>query len=109
MGVKAKKNKGICKLTIDEELTIYSAARLKDELLGHLSSCAEVELNLEEVSEMDSAGLQVLLMLKKEAVRVNKEVSFVKHSQAVVEIIELLNLAAHFGDAMVLPASWKTS
>jgi len=48
------------------EMTIYSAATLKPALLERSpTGTAPVEVDLTQVSEFDSAGLQLLLMLKR--------------------------------------------
>ncbi len=107
MTIQAKKKGDVLQLAIDDEMTIYTAALQKDELLGHLEEGQELEVDLSAVSEIDSAGLQILLMLKQEADRGNKVIHLVNHSQAVVEVFELLNVAAHFGDPVVIPAEWQ--
>jgi anti-sigma B factor antagonist len=104
MTIKIDKKGDVRHLSIDDEMTIYSAAALKEELLGHLENSKELEISLENVSEMDSAGLQLMLVLRLEASRIGKELHFVKHSPAVIDVLETLNLAAHLGDPIVLPA-----
>ena len=55
-----------CRLRIDGEMTVACAANLRDEILAALSSRdgAEIEVDLSGVSEIDSAGLQLMLQLK---------------------------------------------
>jgi len=91
-------------LVIIDDLTIYHALDLKEQLLAALAQTGELELNLAQVQAMDSAGLQLLVMLKKEAQRNGKYVRIVAHSQAVSEVIEFCNMAAEFGDPLVIPA-----
>ncbi len=91
-------------LAINESLTIYHALELKDKLLDALAQTSELELNLAQVHEMDTAGLQLLVMLKKEALRTGKCVRIVAHSQAVSELVEFCNMAVEFGDPLVIPA-----
>jgi anti-sigma B factor antagonist len=90
-------------LAIEGELTIYRAAELKDTLLNALAAdMSDLELNLAAVTEMDSAGLQLLMMLKKAAHQQKRELHLVAHSPPVLEVFELLNVAAHFGDPLVI-------
>ena len=89
-------------LAIDTELTIYTAAEQKPVLLNFLNSDNELELNLANVTEFDSAGLQLLILLKREALQQSKKLAFVMHSKAVIETLELANLANAFGDQVVL-------
>lgn len=91
-------------LAITEDLTIYLALEQKQTLLDALSGTDELELNLSQVGEMDTAGLQLLVLLKKEAQRAGKQVRIVAHSRAVSSVIEFCNIAAEFGDPLVIPA-----
>ncbi|QPK62443.1 STAS domain-containing protein [Methylomonas sp. LL1] len=89
-------------LAIDGELTIFTAAKRKPHLLEFLKSADELELNLAAVTEIDTAGLQLLILLKREAARAGKSLSFVMHSNAVLETLELANLTSSFGDQVML-------
>jgi anti-anti-sigma factor len=100
---------GVCEVPIEGEFTIYTALERKNALLEKLEGCAELELDLAEVGEIDTAGIQVLLVLKREAERQGRGLRLVNHSQAVFEVLDLLNLQAHFGDPMVISANWKAS
>jgi anti-anti-sigma factor len=91
-------------LSITEDLTIYHALEQKQLLLDALATTGELELNLAQVAEMDTAGLQLLVLLKKEALRAGKQVRIVAHSQAVSSVIDFCNMAAEFGDPLVIPA-----
>ncbi|MFZ6848680.1 STAS domain-containing protein [Undibacterium sp. RuRC25W] len=87
---------------IEGELTIYTAAIEKQSLLNFLDTDIELELNLSQVTEMDTAGLQVLILLKNEARRRGKTLRYVMHSKPVLEILEMANVTASFGDQVVL-------
>lgn len=91
-------------LSISEDLTIYHALEQKQLLLDALARVDELELNLAQVAEMDTAGLQLLILLKKEAQRAGKCVRIVGHSQAVSSVIDFCNMAAEFGDPLIIPA-----
>ena len=92
-------------ITINEDMTIYNAATQKPMLLEALADCQELDLDLSQVSEMDTAGFQVLLLAKREALKANKTVRLTAHSKAVTELLDLYNMASYFGDPMVLPAT----
>ncbi|NKI97315.1 STAS domain-containing protein [Rhizobacter sp. SG703] len=89
-------------LRIEGELTIYRAAELKQTLLAAVAANPAVEVDLSQVSEFDSAGLQLLLLAKREAGAAGRTLRLVDHSPAVVEVLELFDLAAHFGDPLVV-------
>jgi anti-anti-sigma factor len=91
-------------LALTEDLTIYNALTQKQTLLDALAACDKLDLDLSQVSEMDTAGLQLLILLKKEAQRAGKRVSIVAHSQTVSMLIDFCNMAADFGDPLVIPA-----
>ncbi|MFZ1767405.1 MAG: STAS domain-containing protein, partial [Candidatus Nitrotoga sp.] len=68
MPIRSTTNKdGQSLLHIDGDMTIYTAAEIKDELMAHMAQPCEREIDLSEVSEMDSAGLQILILAKREA------------------------------------------
>ena len=89
---------------ICEDMTIYHAATQKQMLLEALANCEELDLDLSQVSEMDSAGFQILLLAKREALKTNKTMRLTAHSQAVTKLLDLYNMASYFGDPMVIPA-----
>ncbi|MDX8399308.1 MAG: STAS domain-containing protein [Gallionellaceae bacterium] len=92
----------LCRIGIEGEMTIYYAAQAKDELLAALSGCEEIEMNLGQVSEIDAAGLQLLALIKREALAKNITLSFIAHTQAVLDMLDLCNLAGVFGDPVVI-------
>lgn len=89
-------------LAINDELTVFTAAEQKMHLLAFLASGGELEINLANVTEIDTAGLQLLILIKREAAQAAKTLRFVMHSKAVLEILELANLTSTFGDQVVL-------
>lgn len=91
-------------LALTDDLTIYHALDQKNALLDALAMCDVLELDLARVGEMDTAGLQLLVLLKKEAALAGKEVRLLAHSPAVRSVIELCNMAAEFGDPLLIPA-----
>ena len=92
-------------LAIDGELTIYRAAELCEALKAALATGPELEVNLAGVTEMDSAGVQLLMAAKKSALAAQRTLRLVGHSPSVLEVFEILDLAAHFGDPLVMPAA----
>jgi anti-anti-sigma factor len=93
---------GIVRIAIDGELTIYRAADLKITVLEALRKARVLEVDLAGVTELDTAGLQVLMLAKNAAAADGRELRLLNHSPAVVEIVEMLNLGAFFGDALLI-------
>ena len=92
-------------LSLTEDLTIYHALEQKNALLAALAGTDDLELELMHVGEIDTAGLQLLILLKKEAQRAGKTISIVAHSQSVRAVIDFCKLAAELGDPLVIPAA----
>lgn len=93
-------------LRITGELTIYRAAEIKEFLLQALpQSSGHLDLDLSGVTEMDVAGLQVLMTVKQAAQARRGDLHLVNHSPAVVDVFEILNVAAFFGDPLVIGES----
>jgi len=99
-----RSDQGRRNISINENMTIYNAAEQKPMLLEALADCEELDLDLSQVSEMDTAGFQILLLTKREALKANKTVRLTAHSKAVTELLDLYNMASYFGDPMVIPA-----
>ena len=96
-------------VSIQDEMTIYNVLEQKNNLYPHLKAENELQIDLSEVSEIDSAGIQLLIFLKNEASRKQNDLSFIDHSQSVVEVVEMFNLSSFFNDPVVLSADWNNS
>ncbi len=92
------------RLAIHEDLTIYHAMEQKQQLISALESADALELDLSQVAEIDTAGLQLLLLAKREAARRNIDLSIVAHSPAVRQTLDFCNLTAFFGDPVIIAA-----
>lgn len=102
MTIRIEEKNGISLLHIEGEMTIYTAAELKSQLLPHLTRPGALNIDLSQVSEVDSAGLQLLILAKRETRITGQTLLLTSHSRAVQEAFELCNLAAFFGDPLVL-------
>ena len=83
------------------ECTIFQAAELQILLMADL---ALQEIDLSGVTEMDSAGLQLLMGAKLAATQQQRTLRLSGHSPAVLEVFELLNVASYFNDPLVMEA-----
>ncbi len=92
------------RLAIGEDMTIYNANAQKTQLLDALFATEHLELDLSRVAEIDTAGLQLLMLVKREAVQHGKNVSISGHSAAVQQVLDFCNLVGAFGDPMVISA-----
>jgi ABC-type transporter Mla MlaB component len=78
-------------------MNIYSASELRARFAELLSGVEEVELNLSEVNEFDSAGVQILLWFGREAGHRKVRCRVVEPSAVVEELVGLYNLKAAIG------------
>lgn len=83
-------------------MTIYTAVDLKKELWAHIEKPVEREIDLSGVSEMDCAGLQLLILAKRESLRLGTPLHLTGHSRAVLEVLDICNLTTYFGDPLVI-------
>ncbi|MGQ5522708.1 STAS domain-containing protein [Chitinimonas sp. PSY-7] len=89
-------------LNLEGDFTIYEARQNKDHLLAALNEANGLDIDLSGVSELDTAGIQILLLLKREAARQDKPLVFHGHSKAVLAVLDLYNMGGVFGDPVVL-------
>ena len=89
-------------LEIKGEFNIFTAEELRLQLLEALATSTELEIDLAHVSEVDSAGLQLMLATKREAAGRNLAVHFTGHSPAVCDALELLKLSGQLGDPVLI-------
>ena len=84
------------------DLNIFNVAELRQRLLDALAAAGEVEVDLSQVVDIDSAGLQLMLSAKREAKLRYKTLRLVGHSPAVFELIELYDLSTALGDPLLI-------
>jgi anti-sigma B factor antagonist len=89
-------------LRLEGEMNIYRVNEIKAQLMDALDAPSSVEVDLSGVTELDAAGLQLLMLAKREGARRDKTVRFTAHSPAVVAVVDLCSLSGPFGDPIVL-------
>jgi anti-anti-sigma factor len=93
-------------LQIEGEMSIYQAADLKPTLAAALAEPGPLEIDLSGVAELDTAGVQLLLATRQEALEQGREFRVTAHSAAVLDVLEMLNLGTYFdAPAVVSPAA----
>ncbi len=93
MSLTARTSKGKCRAKIDGDMSIYTAAGMKDTLLQKLAKCQVMELDLSQVTELDTAGFQLLVLLKREAERNETPLLIKNHSSAVQDVFGLYHVS----------------
>lgn len=89
-------------LRLTGDLTIYTAAQARRDIPSKMDKHGAQILDLSGVDEMDTAGVQLLLWLKRESADRGVRFSLIHHSPSVLEAFDLLRLAATFGDPILL-------
>jgi len=77
---------------LDATLTIQNVVKLHEKLKNVLALHDEIEINASDVSSIDTATLQLLVSLKKDAVKLQKKVDIIYPSPRFVESAKLLGL-----------------
>lgn len=76
------------RLVLRENLTIYNASSIKEQFLTALHGASQgLELDLGQVQEIDTAGVQLVLMLQRECQRLGRYAGIVSASQVVREAL----------------------
>lgn len=91
-----------CKVTVEGSMTIYDAVADKKILLDALDNSLELEIDLSGVTGMDTAGVQLLALVKREALKAGKALRLTGHSQASLDVLDRYNLGGYFGDPVVI-------
>lgn len=77
---------GLCKLVVEEDMTIYVIESMKQMITKMLDSYDCFELDLSGVEEIDTAGIQLLFALDNELKRTNKIFKLTAVSGAVTKL-----------------------
>lgn len=81
-------------LRVDGELTIYRASEIGQTLFAALrAETGDVSLDMSDVSEFDTAGLQLLLMARRLVEANGRRLAVVQPSECVAEVLKLCNVA----------------
>lgn len=94
----------VTRMAITRDMTVYHAETLKAELMTGLAGQDVIELDLSQVAEIDTAGIQLLMLAKRESQQMGQTLSIVAHSPAVRELIDFFNIGGYFGDPLLIPA-----
>lgn len=76
-------------ISFKEEMTIYHAIKMYDELKESFGKNLDLNIDLSKVKKIDSSGFQLLLLAIKEAQEKKMKIKFIKPSKEVVRIFSL--------------------
>ena len=83
-------------VAIDGALTLAHAEQWKERVLAAVLFADRVELDLAEVSEIDAAGLQVLMQAQSAARSLRRELHLLNHSPVVLAAFASHDLFRYF-------------
>lgn len=90
------------RLQVVGEMNIYGAAALKDQLFALApESGVDIELDLSGVTALDTAGVQIMLMLRRLAQSKGVAFRLVSPSAVAVQMLELCGLRNLIAQSML--------
>ncbi len=102
MRISVAMQKNTLRVRLGESLDIASAADARSRLLQVSQSSDNLELDLSSLSDIDTAGIQILLALRRERTRKGVRTRMVHPSQAVLDAFTLIGLHHIFDEAVVV-------
>lgn len=87
------------KIEIDTSLSIFNAAKLHKKITEAYKKYKSIEIDLKDISECDTAGIQLLYSLKKSCLDAGKEISLTNPSDAVTDALDRMSMSwEHLND-----------
>lgn len=94
-------------LGIHGEFNIYTAGEWRDRLSEVFAQTGDVRVDLSEVTEIDTAGLQLLIAARFQAEKEAREFILVNYSQPVINALDFCRLSDFFLGNLLLPAAQR--
>jgi anti-anti-sigma factor len=76
------------------DLTIQTAAETKAAIMAAFDDGADLDVDLSEITDLDTAGLQILLLARREALSLGVTLSLSGPPTAVREILRTVGITA---------------
>jgi anti-anti-sigma regulatory factor len=101
MRINVTQKAGSLHARLGDSLDISTVREDLDHLIQVVESGTALEFNLSSVSELDTAGIQLLLLVRREAKSLGKECRFTQPSAAVQEAFELVRRTDFFDEPLL--------
>jgi len=88
------RNRSARQVALAGEVTIFTAEEIRRQLLAAIDGEDDVDVDLSQVTEIDTAGVQLIVAALREAAQRGRELSFTAGSAPVVEVMGLLGLSS---------------
>jgi len=93
LGIRTEQDGGVCTVTLEGEVDVYTAPRLKEQLVALLEGdCVSVIVDLEKVAFIDSSGLGVLVSALRRAREKDGVVRIVCTRDSILKIFRITGL-----------------
>ncbi len=86
----------VFRFSIEGKVTQSMVDELKEAILPVISRSQEIQIDLSTISEIDFAGLSLMVDAKLTAIERGKSMHFTGHSEPVIEILEISGLKGFF-------------
>ncbi|MGB0468288.1 MAG: STAS domain-containing protein [Pontibacterium sp.] len=96
MKIEINTETGLCHAQVEGEMTIYTTEKYREMLLEQCHSRQGMDLDLANVTEMDTSGLQLLVALNKDLSKTARGLRLVNPGDAVRDVLDLTQLAETF-------------
>lgn len=94
--MERKMSRHAFKLSIEGEMTVFMVDELKEAILPVIAHFREIEIDLSQISEIDRAGLLLMVAMKLEAITWGRDLYFTGHSEPVMEMLGLCDFGNLF-------------
>lgn len=93
LDIRSQQDGAICSLALDGEVDVYTAPRLKEELISVIQGgCSHVIIDMENVGFIDSSGLGVLVSALRRVREKDGSVRIVCTRDSVLKIFRITGL-----------------
>ena len=93
LDIRAERRDGACYITLNGEVDVYTAPRLKESLVEQIESgCVNVLVDLEGVGFIDSSGLGVLVGGMRRAKEGGGTIRLVCNRESILKIFRITGL-----------------
>lgn len=102
MEIEIQKEDASTTVSCRGRLTIYTVRKVRDTLEAIVREGRPITLDMGQVVDIDTAGIQLLMALKRHYGIQGIDLSIRNHSPILISVLDLYGLAGYFGDRIVL-------
>jgi len=96
MSIEVINEDGLCHMALEGELTIYTAVNYLQAFQEQSQGCKGMKIDLAGVTEIDTAGVQLLVALRQHVIGTESGLRLCNASESVLEVLELSRLTGQF-------------